>query len=59
MEVNLIKEHEDGSATYRFEMTQEESKMMVIFGIRRAMEEAVQRGKEWYDDISEADNSGQ
>lgn len=57
MEVNLIKEHDDGGATFRFDMTPEETAMMVLFGIRRALEEAVQHGKEWYDDISEADSS--
>lgn len=50
MEMQLVKEHEDGSATYTIDMTPEETKMMVLFGIRRALEEAVAKGKEWYDE---------
>lgn len=56
MEVNLLKEHEDGSASFRFDMTPEETTMFITFGIRRALEEAIKQGKEWHDN-SEADNS--
>lgn len=49
MQVELIKEHEDGSATFNFDMSPDETRWMVVFGIRRALEEAVARGEEWHD----------
>ena len=56
MEVNLFKENEDGSAVFTFNCTPAETEMLVIFGIRRALEEAVKQGKEWQSDVSEVDN---
>lgn len=47
MQVEFQKEHPDGSATYTFDMTPEETRMMLLFGIRRAMEEACKAGSEW------------
>jgi hypothetical protein len=47
MEVNLIKENEDGSADFTFECTAEETKMLLTYAIRRAIEEAVKQGMEW------------
>lgn len=37
MEVSLIKEHEDGSATYMFDMTDEEKNVLVPSGIQLAL----------------------
>lgn len=54
MEVNLLKENEDGSAVFRFEMSGEEIESLVLFGLRRSLEEGIKLGKEWKDD-SEAD----
>ena len=49
MKVEMVKEHEDGSATFIFDMTDEEKESIVVFGLRRALEEAVARGEEWHD----------
>lgn len=59
MEVHQLEEYPDGSAAFQFNCTPEETQMLLVFGIRRALEEAVQHGKEWKHDISEADNSEQ
>ena len=55
MQVELIKEHEDGSATFTFDMSPDETRWMVVFGIRRALEEAVARGEEWHEEIEVKD----
>ena len=47
MDVQLAKENEDGSAVFTFDMTPEESKMMVLYGIRCALENAIKNAKEW------------
>lgn len=56
MEVSLLRENEDGSAVFTFNCTPEETTLLVTFGIRRALEEAVKQGKEWHDNLSEVDN---
>jgi hypothetical protein len=37
MQVSLIEEHEDGSATYTFDMTDEEKNLLVPSGIQLAL----------------------
>ena len=49
MKVEMVKEYEDGSATFTFDMTDAEKESIVVFGLRRALEEAVARGEEWHD----------
>lgn len=58
MEVHQLEEFPDGSAAFQFNCTPEETQMLLVFSIRRALEEACKHGKEWKHDISEADNSG-
>lgn len=60
MELKLLEEFEDGTAAFRFEMTAQEVESMVLFGIRRALEEAAKQALEWkYDDNSKTDNSNE
>lgn len=56
MEVELIEEHKDGSASFRFDMTPEETEMMVLFGIRRAVEEGIKQAMEWKHDNNSTTN---
>jgi hypothetical protein len=37
MQVSLVEEHEDGSATYTFDMTDEEKNLLVPSGIQLAL----------------------
>lgn len=47
MEVQLAKENTDGSAVFTFDMTPEETKMMVLYGIKCALEAAIKDAKAW------------
>lgn len=47
MQVELAKENEDGSAVFTFDMTPEETRMMVLYGIKCALEAAVKDAKAW------------
>lgn len=42
--VNLIKEHEDGSASYQFDLTPEESQALLTFGILEAIKAGIREG---------------
>ena len=59
MEVKLIKEHEDGSASFVFDCTPEELTSLVLYGIRTAVMDGIKRGEEWNDNNSQASNSGE
>jgi hypothetical protein len=48
-EVTHVRDNEDGSATYTFNLTEEQEKMFILFGLRRAIEEGIKAGKEWAD----------
>ena len=45
MNVNLIKEHEDGSATFQFDLTNEEAKSLLTFGILEAIKAGLREGE--------------
>lgn len=47
MDVQLAKENEDGSAVFTFDMTPEETRMMVLYGIKCALEAAIKDAKAW------------
>ena len=47
MQVELVKENEDGSAVFTFDMTPEETRMMVILGIKTALLAAIEDMKSW------------
>ena len=57
MEVKLLKEHDDGSVTFRFELTGEEIESFVILGIRAALEAGINKGKEWHDREADLGNT--
>ena len=45
MQVNLIKEHEDGSATYQFDLTADEAQALLTFGILEAIKAGLREGE--------------
>lgn len=47
MEVNLIKENEDGSADYTFDLTAEEQASLMRFAIIEALKRAIEEGKQY------------
>ena len=44
MNVNLIKEHENGDATYQFDLTAEEAQSLLTFGILEAIKAGIREG---------------
>jgi hypothetical protein len=59
--VNLIKEHEDGSATFQFDLTNEEAKALLTFGILEAIKAGLREGERLTvegDDIEDISNTG-
>jgi hypothetical protein len=44
MNVNLIKEHENGDATYQFDLTPEEAQALLSFGILEAIKAGIREG---------------
>jgi hypothetical protein len=50
MEVKLRKEHEDGSATYTFEMNDDERLALLHLGIITALERGIESAKYYRDD---------
>lgn len=45
MNIHLIEEHEDGSATYRFEMSEYERDSLMSFAIIEALKRGIEEGK--------------
>jgi len=61
MQVDLIKEHEDGSATFQFDLTNEEAKALLTFGILEAIKAGLREGERLTvegDDIENFSNTG-
>ena len=50
MELKLVKEHEDGSATYTFEMNDEERLALLQLGIITALKAGIEEGKTYQGD---------
>jgi hypothetical protein len=44
MNVNLIKEHENGDATYQFDLTPEEAQALLSYGILEAIKAGIREG---------------
>ena len=44
MNVELIKEHSNGDATYQFDLTNEEAKALLSFGILEAIKAGIREG---------------
>jgi hypothetical protein len=51
MNVILLKEHEDGSATYSFDMTIEERETLLSLGILTALKNGLEEGKKYVGNI--------
>ena len=47
MDLKLVKEHEDGSATYSFDMSDEERLALLQLGIITALERGIEEGKKY------------
>lgn len=47
MDVQLAKENEDGSAVFTIDMTPEETRMMVLLGIKTALLAGIEDAKAW------------
>ena len=45
MNVELIKEHENGDATYQFDLTPEEAQALLSFGILEAIKAGIRSGE--------------
>jgi hypothetical protein len=43
--VNLIKEHSNGDATYQFDLTHDEAQSLLTFGILEAIKAGIREGE--------------
>ena len=51
MNVLLLEEHDDGSATYTFDLTIEERDILLSLGIMTAIKNGIQEGKKYVGDV--------
>ena len=51
MNVLLLKEHDDGSATYSFDMNLEERETLLSLGIITALKNGIKEGSKYVGDI--------
>ena len=58
MEVNLIKENEDGSADYSFDLTAEEQGLLIRFAIIEALKRGIEEGKKYVTSETGVGDSG-
>jgi hypothetical protein len=61
MDVQLAKENADGSAVFTIDMTPEETRMMVLLGIKTAILAGIEDAKDWDgdDDLKELQEGNQ
>ena len=57
MQVMLLRENEDGSADYAFDLTKEEQEMLIKYGIMEAIKAAVKDGEKFTVEGKEPDES--
>ena len=57
MNVELIKEHENGDATYSFDLTQEEAKALLSYGILEAIKAGIRSGEKLTVEGNDIENS--
>jgi hypothetical protein len=55
MIVELVKENEDGSAVYSFEVTDEERNILLNLGIMTAIKNGIEEGKKYVGNTSMGD----
>lgn len=58
MNVNLIKEHEDGSATFQFDLTKDEANALLTFGILEAIKAGLREGERLTVEGEDIEDSG-
>ncbi len=61
MNVNLIKEHSNGDATFQFDLTNEEAKALLTFGILEAIKAGLREGERLTvegDELEDISNTG-
>lgn len=61
MNVNLIKEHENGDATYQFDLTHDEAQSLISFGILETFKSMIREGERLTvegEDIEDSSNPG-
>lgn len=61
MNVQLIKEHSNGDATYQFDLTKDEANALLTFGILEAIKAGLREGERLTvegDDIEDISNTG-
>ena len=61
MNVNLIKEHSNGDATYQFDLTAEEAQSLLTFGILEAIKAGIREGDRLTvegDELEDISNTG-
>ena len=51
MQVLDITEHDDGSATFQFDLTSEEVKLFLDWAIKEAIKYGLKQGEKVFDDI--------
>jgi hypothetical protein len=59
--VNLIKEHENGDATYQFDLTADEAQSLLTFGILEAIKAGIREGDRLTvegDELEDISNTG-
>ena len=56
MEAIFVKEHKDGSATYIFDLTQEESRQLLNLGIITALKQGIEEGRKLDDSTNDSDS---
>jgi hypothetical protein len=58
MDVNLIKENADGSASYQFDMTDSERSSLLALGIITALERGIKEGMKYDDSETSLGDTG-
>lgn len=58
MNVQLIKEHSNGDATYQFDLTNEEAKALLTFGILEAIKAGLREGERLTVEGEDVEDSG-
>jgi hypothetical protein len=58
MNVNLIKEHEDGSATFQFDLTKDEANALLTYGILEAIKAGLREGERLTVEGEDIEDSG-
>jgi hypothetical protein len=57
MELTLLKENDDGSASYKFDMTDDERLQLLNLGIITALKQGIEEGKKYDDSQFSVGNS--